>query len=54
VSDQLAYDEFDAIRKAREWMHALQWRKPETVPRNLNQKIEEPIYDRGDINSFII
>ncbi|RUS25464.1 acetyl/propionyl-CoA carboxylase, partial [Jimgerdemannia flammicorona] len=54
VSDQLALDEFDAIRKAREWMSHLNWKKHGPVPpRHLTPSIEEPIYNRDELLGIV-
>lgn len=46
VSDQLANDEFDGIRKAREWMANLNWETKGSIPvRHLKGEYEEPYYD---------
>lgn len=50
VSDQLANDELDAIRKAREWMANLNWEpKGQLPPRHLTGQYEEPYYDPGKL-----
>lgn len=48
VSDQLANDELDAIRKAREWMANLNWEPKGRLPiRHLTGQYEGPYYDPG-------
>jgi acetyl-CoA carboxylase carboxyltransferase component len=52
VSDQLATDELDAIRKVREFIAGLNWQKQGLLPqRHLchprHAIIEEPYYDPG-------
>ena len=48
TSDQLANDEFDAIRKAREWMSNLNWENKGQLPlRHLTGQFEEPYYNPG-------
>jgi acetyl-CoA carboxylase carboxyltransferase component len=50
VSDQLAVDELDAIRKAREWVSNLNWRKRGELPkRHLSSNFEEPLYPAEEI-----
>lgn len=50
VSDQLAVDELDAIRKAREWVSNLNWRKRGELPkRHLLSNFEEPLYPAEEI-----
>lgn len=50
VSDQLANDEYDAIRKAREWMANLNWEHKGSLPlRHLKGEFEEPYYNPGKI-----
>lgn len=50
VSDQLANDEYDAIRKAREWMANLNWEQKGSLPlRHLKGEFEEPYYNPGKI-----
>ncbi|KAG2186850.1 hypothetical protein INT44_003077 [Umbelopsis vinacea] len=50
VSDQLAVDELDAIRKAREWVSHLNWTKVGQLPkRHLLSNFEEPLYPADDI-----
>ncbi|KAI8049779.1 carboxyl transferase [Syncephalis plumigaleata] len=58
VSDQLAMDEIDAIRKAREYMTSLNWQKQGQLPlRHLygpsSGLVEEPIYDRDELLGII-
>ncbi|KAI8851958.1 carboxyl transferase [Chytridium lagenaria] len=46
VSDQLATDELEAIRMAREWVVSLNWVKKGEVPRNVVERTyEEPLYE---------
>lgn len=48
VSDQLAVDEYDAIRKAREYISHLNWQKLGNIPLgHLSTAIEEPKYNPG-------
>lgn len=48
VSDQLANDEFDGIRKAREWVSNLNWEQGGKLPiRHLKGEYEEPHYPAG-------
>ena len=50
VSDQLAIDEYDGIRKAREWIANLNWKPRGTLPeRHLSSQFEEPYYDTGKL-----
>ncbi len=46
VSDYLAEDEYDAIRRAREIMSIIDVGKPHYVP---DEEIEDPIYDQEEI-----
>lgn len=49
VSDQLANDEFDGIRKARDWVANLNWeQKGNLPPRHLKGEYEEPYYSPGN------
>lgn len=48
VSDQLANDEFDGIRKAREWVANLNWEQKGKLPiRHLKGEYEEPYHSAG-------
>lgn len=48
VSDQLASDEYDGIRKAREWVSNLNWKQKGSLPlRHLTGEYEEPFYSSG-------
>jgi acetyl-CoA carboxylase carboxyltransferase component len=48
LSDQLAIDEYDAIRKARDWIANLNWeQKGKLPPRHLAGQYEEPYYSAG-------
>lgn len=48
VSDQLANDEYDGIRKAREWVANLNWKQTGNLPlRHLTGEYEEPFYSSG-------
>lgn len=48
VSDQLANDEYDGIRKAREWVANLNWEQKGKLPiRHLKGEYEEPYYPAG-------
>lgn len=52
VSDQLANDEFDGIRKAREWVANLNWEQKGNLPlRHLKCEYEEPHYPAGMISA---
>ncbi|KAL1927381.1 hypothetical protein VTP01DRAFT_4010 [Rhizomucor pusillus] len=54
VSDQLANDELDAIRKAREWMANLNWEpKGQLPPRHLTGQYEEPYYDPEELLGIV-
>ncbi|KAI8140276.1 carboxyl transferase [Fennellomyces sp. T-0311] len=49
-SDQLAFDELDAIKKAREWMANLNWEPQGSLPlRHLQMQFEEPYHDINEI-----
>lgn len=50
VSDQLANDEFDGIRKAREWVANLNWEQKGNLPlRHMKCEYEEPHYPAGKL-----
>ncbi|CAG8611234.1 2589_t:CDS:10 [Paraglomus brasilianum] len=54
VSDQLAQDEYDAIRKAREFVANLNWSKQGKLPsRHLSPIIEEPLYDIDELLGIV-
>ncbi|KAI7847313.1 carboxyl transferase [Circinella umbellata] len=54
TSDQLANDEFDAIRKAREWMSNLNWENKGQLPlRHLTGQFEEPYYDPEELLGIV-
>ncbi|CAO3629436.1 unnamed protein product [Cunninghamella blakesleeana] len=54
VSDQLANDEFDGIRKAREWMANLNWETKGSIPaRHLKGEYEEPYYDPNELLGIV-
>ncbi|CAG8680945.1 14332_t:CDS:2, partial [Funneliformis mosseae] len=54
VSDQLALDEYDAIKKAREFIGRLNWQKKGKVPAtHLFPRIEEPLYDADELLGFV-
>ncbi|KAI9251812.1 carboxyl transferase [Phascolomyces articulosus] len=54
VSDQLANDEYDAIRKAREWMANLNWDTKGQLPlRHLTGQYEEPHYDPEELLGIV-
>ncbi|KAF7730797.1 hypothetical protein EC973_001315 [Apophysomyces ossiformis] len=54
VSDQLANDEYDGIRKAREWMANLNWEQKGKLPqRHLLQLYEEPYYDPEELLGIV-
>ena len=48
VSDQLASNEREAIRKARAWIDSLQWSKPLS---HTLMTIEEPLFPIGTISN---
>jgi acetyl-CoA carboxylase carboxyltransferase component len=49
VSDHLALDEFDAIRKVREFVSHLNWQKLAAIPRTLQKEtFEQPTYSAGN------
>ncbi|KAJ3244107.1 Acetyl-coenzyme A carboxylase carboxyl transferase subunit beta 2 [Chytriomyces hyalinus] len=43
LADQLARDEMEALRMAREWVASLEWLKLGAVPKGVD--VEEPVYD---------
>lgn len=48
VSDQLAIDEYDGIRKARDWVANLNWEQKGNLPsRHLKGEYEEPYHSPG-------
>ncbi|KAI9257126.1 carboxyl transferase [Phascolomyces articulosus] len=50
VSDQLAIDEYDGIRKAREWIANLNWKSRGELPqRHITGQYEEPYYDPEEL-----
>ncbi|KAI9489151.1 carboxyl transferase [Zychaea mexicana] len=54
VSDQLANDEYDAIRKAREWMANLNWESKGQLPlRHLKGQYEEPYYNPEELLGIV-
>ncbi|CAB4376888.1 unnamed protein product [Rhizophagus irregularis] len=54
VSDQLALDEYDAIKKAREFIGRLNWQKKGKIPvTHLLPKIEEPLYDIDELLGIV-
>ncbi|KAI8138779.1 carboxyl transferase [Fennellomyces sp. T-0311] len=54
TSDQLATDEYDAIRKAREWMANLNWEPKGQLPlRHLTGKYEEPYYSADELLGIV-
>ncbi|CAG8496695.1 877_t:CDS:10 [Paraglomus occultum] len=54
VSDQLAQDEHDAIRKAREFVANLNWSKQGKLPsRHLSPIVEEPLYDIDELLGIV-
>ncbi|KAI7898246.1 carboxyl transferase [Cokeromyces recurvatus] len=54
VSDQLANDEYDGIRKAREWVANLNWeQKGNLPPRHLNGQYEEPYYAAEELLGIV-
>ncbi|SAL97931.1 hypothetical protein [Absidia glauca] len=54
VSDQLANDEYDGIRKAREWMANLNWeQKGPLPPRHITGHYEEPYYDPEELLGIV-
>lgn len=54
VSDQLAADEYDGIRKAREWMANLNWEPKGKLPeRHLLGQYEEPYYDPQELLGIV-
>ncbi|CDS02979.1 Putative Propionyl-CoA carboxylase beta chain [Lichtheimia ramosa] len=54
VSDQLANDEYDAIRKAREWMANLNWEQKGSLPlRHLKGEFEEPYYNPEELLGIV-
>ncbi|CAH1759466.1 15148_t:CDS:2 [Entrophospora sp. SA101] len=54
VSDQLALDEYDAIKKAREFVGKLNWTKRGLIPsRHFSSKIEPPLYDLDELLGIV-
>ncbi|KAI7887882.1 carboxyl transferase [Mucor mucedo] len=54
VSDQLANDEFDGIRKARDWVANLNWeQKGNLPPRHLKGEYEEPYYSPEELLGIV-
>ncbi|KAG1075971.1 hypothetical protein G6F42_025561 [Rhizopus arrhizus] len=54
VSDQLANDEFDGIRKAREWVANLNWEQKGNLPlRHLKCEYEEPHYPADELLGIV-
>ncbi|KAI9314262.1 carboxyl transferase [Dichotomocladium elegans] len=54
TSDQLASDEYDAIRKAREWISNLNWEaKGILPPRHIKGEFEEPFYDPEELLGIV-
>jgi acyl-CoA carboxylase subunit beta len=49
VSDHLAYDEHDAIKKVREFIANLNWKKQNNVPLRVLHNPEPPVYSPGII-----
>ncbi|KAI8617494.1 acetyl/propionyl-CoA carboxylase [Chytriomyces sp. MP71] len=46
LADQLARDEVEALRMARDWVSSLEWIKLGTVPDSVvKERVEEPLYD---------
>ncbi|CAG8784361.1 16196_t:CDS:1, partial [Acaulospora morrowiae] len=53
LSDQLALDEYDAIRKTREFIARLNWEKKGKIPlSHFASRIEEPLYDAGILQRY--
>ena len=46
VSDQIAADDFEGLKKAREWISSINWPAPKLPPTTAFQ-IVEPIYSAG-------
>ncbi|KAJ3101868.1 hypothetical protein HDU97_000981 [Phlyctochytrium planicorne] len=54
VSDQLANDELDAIRMARDWVLSLNWARETPLPKSvISQTYEEPIYDVEELMGIV-
>ncbi|KAG1178907.1 hypothetical protein G6F70_001308 [Rhizopus microsporus] len=54
LSDQLAIDEYDAIRKARDWIANLNWeQKGKLPPRHLAGQYEEPYYSAEELLGIV-
>ncbi|KAI8885281.1 ClpP/crotonase [Backusella circina FSU 941] len=54
VSDQLANDEFDGIRKAREWVSNLNWEQTGKLPiRHIKGEYEEPHYPADELLGIV-
>lgn len=54
VSDQLANDEYDGIRKAREWVANLNWEQKGKLPiRHLKGEYEEPYYPADELLGIV-
>ncbi|KAI9269811.1 carboxyl transferase [Sporodiniella umbellata] len=54
LSDQLASDEYDAIKKAREWIANLNWeQKAKLPPRNLLGQFEEPYHSAEELLGIV-
>ncbi|KAI9024390.1 carboxyl transferase [Phycomyces nitens] len=54
VSDQLAVDEYDGIRKAREWISNINWDRQGHLPtRHLAGQYEEPFYDPNELLGIV-
>ncbi|KAI8990758.1 carboxyl transferase [Mycotypha africana] len=50
VSDQLANDEYDGIKKARDWVANLNWQQKGSLPlRHLKGEYEEPYYSAEEL-----
>ncbi|GAA5809173.1 hypothetical protein MFLAVUS_002578 [Mucor flavus] len=54
VSDQLAIDEYDGIRKARDWVANLNWEQKGKLPlRHLKGEYEEPYYSPEELLGIV-
>ncbi|KAI8997592.1 carboxyl transferase [Pilobolus umbonatus] len=54
VSDQLANDEYDGIRKARDWVANLNWEQAGKLPsRHLKGEYEEPYYSPEELLGIV-
>lgn len=51
VSDQIAADDFEGLKKAREWIASINWPAPKLPPTTTFQ-IVEPVYSAGPSISF--